>query len=61
VEDAVQAVRPLGGRGTWAPIEAALQSDADAAGELDWNSDADSTIVRVISMPRVPVKGAERR
>lgn len=32
--------------GTWARIEAALQADADAAGQLDWNSNADSTIVR---------------
>jgi transposase len=32
--------------GTWARIEAALQADADAAGELDWNAHADSTVVR---------------
>jgi transposase len=32
--------------GTWARIEAKLQADADAAGDLDWNGHADSTIVR---------------
>lgn len=32
--------------GTWARIEAAVQADADAAGEVDWNAHADSTIVR---------------
>ncbi|WP_236648407.1 MULTISPECIES: IS5 family transposase [Micromonospora] len=32
--------------GTWARIEAMLQADADAAGDLDWHGNADSTIVR---------------
>jgi transposase len=32
--------------GTWARIEAALQAEADGAGELDWHANADSTIVR---------------
>jgi transposase len=32
--------------GTWARIEAVLQTDADAAGELDRNAHADSTVVR---------------
>ena len=32
--------------GTWARIEAALHTDADAAGDLDWHANADSTIVR---------------
>jgi transposase len=32
--------------GTRARIEGALQADADAVGELDWNAHADSTIVR---------------
>ncbi len=32
--------------GTWARIEAVLQADADAVGELDWNGHADSTMVR---------------
>jgi transposase len=32
--------------GTWARIEATLQADADAAGELDWHGHADSTVVR---------------
>ena len=32
--------------GTWARVEAMLQTDADADGDLDWNAHADSTIVR---------------
>ena len=32
--------------GTWARIEAALHTDADGAGNLDWHANADSTIVR---------------
>jgi transposase len=32
--------------GTWARIEKRLQADADAAGDLDWRAQADSTIVR---------------
>ena len=32
--------------GTWARIESMLQADADAAGDLDWHANADSTIVR---------------
>lgn len=32
--------------GTWARIEAASRADADAAGDLDWNAHADSTVVR---------------
>jgi transposase len=31
---------------TWARIEATLQADADAAGQLDWHGHADSTVVR---------------
>lgn len=44
--DAVQAVRPVEQDGTWARIEARFQADAAAAGELDWNAHADSTVVR---------------
>ena len=33
--------------GTWARIEQQLQADADAAGELDWNAQADASIMRV--------------
>jgi transposase len=33
--------------GTWARIEQQLQAGADAAGELDWNAQADSSIMRV--------------
>jgi len=32
--------------GTWARIEAALRTQAEAAGELDWNAHVDSTVVR---------------
>ena len=32
--------------GTWARIEAALQTDADGTGDLDWDAHADSTVVR---------------
>ena len=32
--------------GTWDRILQRLQADADAAGELDWRAQADSTIVR---------------
>jgi transposase len=32
--------------GTWARIQQALQRDADAAGELDWRVQADSSVVR---------------
>ena len=33
--------------GTWARLLAAAQTDADAAGELDWLVAADSSLVRV--------------
>ena len=32
--------------GTWARIEAVLQTDADAVGDLDWHGHADATIMR---------------
>lgn len=32
--------------GTWARIEKALQSQADATGDLDWDTQVDSTVVR---------------
>jgi transposase len=32
--------------GTWARIQASLHTQADAAGELDWNAQIDSTVVR---------------
>ena len=32
--------------GTWARIEATLRTQADAAGELDWDAQVDSTVVR---------------
>jgi transposase len=33
--------------GTWARIEAAVRTQADAAGELDWDAQVDSSVVRV--------------
>jgi transposase len=32
--------------GTWARIQASLHAQADAAGELDWDAQVDSTVVR---------------
>ena len=32
--------------GTWARIEAALRTQAEGAGELDWHAQVDSTVVR---------------
>jgi transposase len=32
--------------GTWARIEAALRTQAEGAGELDWDAQVDSTVVR---------------
>ena len=32
--------------GTWARIEAHLRTEADGAGELDWDGQVDSTVVR---------------
>jgi transposase len=44
--DRVQAVRALADRRDWARIEAALRTQADAAGELDWDAQIDSSVVR---------------
>ena len=46
--------------GTWARIEAALHTAADAAGELDWNAQVDSTIVRAHQHAAGARKGGER-
>jgi transposase len=32
--------------GTWARIEASLRTQADAAGELDWDAQIDSSVIR---------------
>jgi transposase len=32
--------------GTWDRLLAAIQADADAAGELDWNVSVDSSVIR---------------
>jgi transposase len=46
--------------GRWARIEAALRTDADAAGNLDWHANADSTVVRAHQHAAGDGKGAER-
>jgi transposase len=44
--------------GTWARIEATLGTQADGAGELDWNAPIDSGVIRATSTPPAPVTGA---
>jgi Putative transposase of IS4/5 family (DUF4096) len=44
--------------GTWARIEAALATQADAAGELDWDAQVDSSVVRTHQHAAGPAKGA---
>jgi transposase len=46
--------------GTWARIEAAMQADADAVGELDWHGHADSTVVRAHQHAAGARKGGSR-
>jgi transposase len=45
--------------GTWARIEQALQRDADAAGELDWRVQADSSVVRAHQHAAGAAKGGD--
>jgi len=47
--------------GTWARIEAALRVQADAAGELDWNAQIDSSVVRAHQHAAGARKGGSRR
>jgi transposase len=47
--------------GTWARIEAALRTQADAAGELNWDAQVDSTIVRAHQHAAGARKGGARR
>jgi transposase len=44
--------------GTWARIEAALRTQADGAGELDWDAQVDSTVVRAHQHAAGAAKGA---
>jgi transposase len=47
--------------GTWTRIEASLHTRADAAGELDWNGQIDSTVVRAHQHAAGARKGGTRR
>src|SRR5512135_158721 len=40
--------------GTWERLLAAVQADADAAGELDWVASVDSSVVRAHQGPSCP-------
>jgi transposase len=44
--------------GTWARIEASLQTQADGAGELHWDAQVDSTVVRAHQHAAGALKGA---
>jgi transposase len=46
--------------GTWARIQAHLRAQADAAGELDWDAQIDSTIVRAHQHAAGARKGGSR-
>jgi transposase len=47
--------------GTWARIEAALRTQADGAGELDWDAQVDSTVGRAHQHAAGARKGGSRR
>jgi transposase len=47
--------------GTWARIQATLHTQADAAGELDWDAQIDSTVVRAHQHAAGARKGGTRR
>jgi transposase len=47
VADRLRAADRWSADGTWARLLARAQTDADAAGELDWLVAVDSTVVRV--------------
>ena len=47
--------------GTWAQIEAALRTQADAAGELDWDAQVDGSVVRAHQHAAGARKGDSRR
>jgi transposase len=43
--------------GTWARIEAALRTQADVAGELDWDAQIDSSVIRAHQHAAGPQRG----
>jgi transposase len=47
--------------GTWAHIEATLRTQADGAGELDWDAQIDSSVVRAHQHAAGARKGGSRR
>jgi transposase len=47
--------------GTWARIQTALHTQADAAGELDWQAQIDATVVRAHQHAAGARKGGWRR
>jgi transposase len=47
--------------GTWARIEAALRTQAEAAGALDWDAQIDSTVVRAHQHAAGARKGGSTR
>jgi transposase len=49
------------GDGTWAQIEAALRMEPDGAGELDWDAQVDSSIVRAHQHAAGARKGGSAR
>jgi transposase len=47
--------------GTWARIEASLRVQADGAGELDWDAQIDSSVIRAHQHAAGARKGGSRR
>src|SRR4029453_14113616 len=47
--------------GTWARVEAALRTQADGAGELDWDAQIDSSVIRAPQHPPGARKGGSRQ
>jgi transposase len=47
--------------GTWAQVEAASRTQADGAGELDWDAQVDSSVVRAHQHAAGAHKGGSRR
>ena len=47
--------------GTWTRIEATLRTQADAAGELDWDAQIDASVIRAHQHAAGARKGGSRR
>jgi transposase len=47
--------------GTWARVEAALRTQADGAGELDWDAQIDSSVIRAHQHAAGARKGGSAR